>query len=184
VLGLLSFGPASGYDLDQLAGRSLVYFWRPAKSKIYAVLPRLVAHGLAATRHVAQSGRPDKQLYRLTAAGRRSLRHWLDEDELPPTATRSALLLKLFFGAQADEAKVRATLVEWRDRAAAQLAALREIEARIDPEGDFFPYLTLLHGIEDAESTFRWADDALALLDRRMRVRAPAARAGRGRRSA
>ena len=47
VLGLLTFGPASGYELDGLAGRSLVYFWRPAKSKIYAVLPRLVEQGLA-----------------------------------------------------------------------------------------------------------------------------------------
>ena len=41
VLGLLTFGERSGYELDKLAGRSIGYFWRPAKSKIYAILPRL-----------------------------------------------------------------------------------------------------------------------------------------------
>jgi PadR family transcriptional regulator AphA len=47
VLGLLTFGARSGYELDKLARRSIGYFWRPAKSKIYAILPRLVERGLA-----------------------------------------------------------------------------------------------------------------------------------------
>ena len=167
LLGLLTFGPASGYELNRLAARSIDYFWRPAKSKIYAVLPRLVEQGLAESRRLEQEGRPDKQVYSLTAAGRRELRRWLDEEEPPPSVVRSGPLLKLFFGAQADEARVRRSLENWRARAEAQLAALREIEAGVDREADFFPYLTLLHGIADAESTIAWATEALALLDRR-----------------
>jgi PadR family transcriptional regulator AphA len=175
VLGLLTFGPASGYELDQLAGRSLVYFWRPAKSKIYAVLPRLVEQGLATSRQLVQDGRPDKQEYKLTPAGQRALRGWLDDEALPPAVQRSGLLLKLFFGAEADEAKIRRTLEDWRDRANTQLAGLQEIEKRVDPDEDFFPYLTLLHGIEDAESTVRWATDALQRLARRSSKRVRAA---------
>src|SRR5207248_9584882 len=81
VLGLLTFGERSGYDLDKLAGRSIGYFWRPAKSKIYAILPRLVERGFAVCSLVEQTGRPDKQLYRLTAAGRRAFQAWLDSGE-------------------------------------------------------------------------------------------------------
>jgi DNA-binding PadR family transcriptional regulator len=167
VLGLLSFGPASGYELDQLAGRSLDYFWRPAKSKIYATLPRLVEQGFATARVFEQVGRPDKQVYRLTRAGQRTLREWLNDEAPPPTVVRSGLLLKLFFGAEADEENVRQALEAVRDRATTQLAALKQIESGIDADADFFPYLTLLHGIEDAESTVRWATDALERLERR-----------------
>jgi DNA-binding PadR family transcriptional regulator len=167
VLGLLTFGPASGYELDRLASRSLDYFWRPARSKIYAVLPRLVEQGLARMRSYEQERRPDKQVYTLTPAGRRALRQWLDDEELPPTVVRSGLLLKLFFGAEADEERIRQTLEDVHERATAQLAELREIESQIDADVAFFPYLTLLHGIEDAESTVRWAADALERLARR-----------------
>jgi Virulence activator alpha C-term len=57
---------------------------------------------------------------------------------------------------------------------------LEEIEATIDLEDadedeDFFPYLTLLHGLEDARSTIAWADEALRLLHERL-ARRPDAR--------
>jgi PadR family transcriptional regulator, regulatory protein AphA len=173
VLGLLTFGSASGYELSKLAGRSIDYFWRPAKSKIYAVLPRLVDQGLARTRSVEQQGRPDKNVYALTAAGRRALRRWLDHDAMPPAVARNGLLLKLFFGAHADGRKIRKALEDARDRAAVQLAELEGIEARVDTNEDFFPYLTLLYGIEDARSTVRWATTALDLLDRRRKQQSP-----------
>jgi DNA-binding PadR family transcriptional regulator len=70
VLGLLTKGERSGYDLAKKAERSVGYVWAPARSQIYAVLPRLVRQGLATSRKIRQSGRPDKQLYRITATGR------------------------------------------------------------------------------------------------------------------
>ena len=63
---------------------------------------------------------------------------------------------------------------ERRRHAEKQLAELEEIERGIDRDRDFFPYLTLLHGLEDARSTVAWAKRALRLIDRRMRhVQAP-----------
>src|SRR5919198_227594 len=143
VLGLLTFGERSGYDLDALAKRTIGFFWRPAKSKIYRVLPRLVERGLAAGSAIAQEKRPDKTVYRITPAGRRALRAWLASPDVIVAPSRHGLLLKLFFGAQG------------------------EPEAEIDRDEDFFPYLTLLHGLEDARSTLAWAEDVLRLLARR-----------------
>ena len=108
VLGLLTFGERSGYELDKLARCSIGYFWRPAKSKIYAILPRLVERGFAERTTVAQTRRPDKQLYRLTSHGESALREWLDKDEPIRGVARDGLLLKVFFGAYADVDALRA----------------------------------------------------------------------------
>ena len=165
VLGLLSHGQRSGYELDKLARRSIGYFWRPAKSKIYAILPRLVDRGLASSKHVAQERRPDKQLYSITSAGEEALRAWLDVSELDLSESRG-LLLKLFFGDRADVAVLRAQVAERRRVAEVKLAELEEIERTIDRDADFFPYLTLLHGLDVTRATIAWTGRVLKLLDR------------------
>jgi PadR family transcriptional regulator, regulatory protein AphA len=172
VLGLLTFGERSGYELDKLTRRSIGYFWRPAKSKIYAILPRLVERGLATATSVVQERRPDKQLYSITSAGEDALREWLDSRETDLTESRG-LLLKLFFGGYADSAALREQVVERRRLAVQKLAELEEIESTIDRSEDFFPYLTLVHGFEVTRATIAWTDEVLKLLDRKQ-VRARA----------
>src|SRR5215510_4661432 len=98
VLGVLTWEPMSGYDLKKAIDSSVGYFWGPAKSGIYALLPRLVASGYATSREVTQSGRPDKRIFRITARGRTALRSWIEDTPAPPDPDRNPLLLKLFFG--------------------------------------------------------------------------------------
>ena len=82
MLSLLAIeGECSGYDLLRQARKSVANIWAPAKTQLYAVLPRLVAAGLATQRAVVQERRPDKQLYRVTAAGRAALQRWLDDPD-------------------------------------------------------------------------------------------------------
>jgi DNA-binding PadR family transcriptional regulator len=70
VLALLALeGERSGYDLLRDGRRGVGFAVAPAKSGLYALLPRLVRDGLASGRTVAQAGRPDKELYAVTAAG-------------------------------------------------------------------------------------------------------------------
>src|SRR5256885_14248711 len=93
VLGLLAEGDRSGYDLLKRAERSVAHMWAPAKSQLYAVLPRLVEAGLAGRRTVRQTGRPDQQGYRLTRAGRAAVRQWL---ETAPPKSWDVQLFKAF----------------------------------------------------------------------------------------
>src|SRR3954454_11458023 len=82
VLALLAIeGERSGYDLLKLVQQAIGHVWSPARSGLYAVLPRLVRGGLASRRTVEQSTRPDKQLYRLTKRGGASLHAWLESVE-------------------------------------------------------------------------------------------------------
>ena len=94
ALGVLAEGERSGYDLLKRVESSVGHIWSPAKSQLYAVLPRLVESGLARRRMVRQTSRPDKQLYRLTPAGKQAVRAWLEH-----ASPRSfdELMLKVFF---------------------------------------------------------------------------------------
>jgi DNA-binding PadR family transcriptional regulator len=165
VLGLLTLGERSGYELDKLARRSIGYFWRPAKSKIYAILPRLVERGMATSTSVAQERRPDKQLYAITPAGEQALRGWLDDATVDLSESRK-LLLTLFFGGHADPETLRRQVQERKRLAEVKLAELEAIELTIDRDDDFFPYLTLLHGLEVTRATIAWTNRVLKLLDR------------------
>jgi PadR family transcriptional regulator, regulatory protein AphA len=160
VLGLLTRGPRSGYDLKKAIEGSVGYFWAPAKSQIYAALPRLVESGCATSRRVAQSQRPDKQVYRITARGRQALEEWLQEAPTPPEPSRSALLLKLFFG-ELTSPEVLAEHVRERREVARQLKAeLDAIDAGPhDPELDFYSNLTRRYGHRWAEAVIAWADE-------------------------
>ena len=168
VLGLLTRAAMSGYDLRKRIDGSVGYFWAPAKTQIYAVLPRLVDAGLATRRDVAQSGRPDKQVYRITRAGRAALRAWLDRGPIEPMPDKNPMLLKLFFGDAADPDALAQQVRERRATGVQLLAALEEIDATKRHPGrddDFFPALTRLWGRMYGEALVRWADEVLARLD-------------------
>src|SRR5215210_8520098 len=162
VLGLLTDGERSGYDLLRIAEWSVGFFWTPAKTQLYAVLRRLVENGFATARHVRQTERPDKTLYRITDAGRERLRTGLEE--VRSTVNKNPLELRIFFGRHRPLEAVLADLEGVRDRARAHLAELEEIEQSFDRQEHLFPYLTLLRGKANAAADVSWAEQALTLL--------------------
>jgi DNA-binding PadR family transcriptional regulator len=162
VLGLLGHvgRPISGYELRKVLDRSVAYIWQPSKTQLYAVLPQLVAAELATSREVEQRGRPDKQLYRITRAGRLAIREWLERDEDTTDPDRSMLVLKLFFGSQGDRRALVRQLASFRDAFARRLATYEEM--RDEGEGDDeYTRLTLRYGIARAEAARDWVDTAL-----------------------
>jgi PadR family transcriptional regulator, regulatory protein AphA len=169
VLGLLSSGEQSGYDLKKRADSSVGYFWAPAKSRIYAILPRLVEAGLVRRRDVRQQGRPDKQLYKLTAEGRRALVAWITGHSLEPGHDSNLLLLKLFFGDLAgpepliDQVRAHRQAVE---RFRAELQVIDAEPPRSDRD-DLYPRLTRMYGLALADAVIAWAKAAERELARR-----------------
>ena len=70
MLALLAIeGERSGYDLLKLVSTAIAHVWSPAKTQLYAVLPRLERDGFATARSVAQTNRPDKRLYKISKGG-------------------------------------------------------------------------------------------------------------------
>jgi DNA-binding PadR family transcriptional regulator len=162
VLGLLVGGERSGYDLEQLARGSVGYFWAPARSQIYAVLPRLVAAGLAEPLDLVQGRGPAKRLYRITAAGRDAIERWLEDGPIGPEPDRNLLLLKVFFGELMRPERLREQILERRLEAEQLKAELSAIEAEAADRGstNTFAALTRRYGNEWADAVIRWADFA------------------------
>ena len=168
VLGLLTFGEHSGYELHQLVEQSIGFFLAPAKSQIYAELRRLVSLGYAVEREVEQDRRPDKRVYRITPSGRRALREWLEEAEVGPDEIKSPFLVKVFFGARMDRQALLSQLREARREAREQLDQLKVIEDAIKYQDElFFPYLTLKSGLAHTRASIRWADEVIKDLEAR-----------------
>jgi len=163
LLGLLRLGERSGYDLARMVRGSIGYFWSPAQSQIYSVLPRLVTAGLARRRGVKQTGRPDKQVYRITQQGVAALDVWLNDPETERAAVKNPFLLKLFLGEFMSREAVVDHIRRERAREAAELAELEEIH----PDSDEHPYdrLVLEWGLVRARAFLRWADRSIAELE-------------------
>jgi PadR family transcriptional regulator, regulatory protein AphA len=175
LLGLLRKQPMSGYDLRKDVERSVGYFWSPAKTQIYATLPRLVEAGFATQEKVVQDARPDKTIYSITDEGREALREWVEEAPLEGGQGRNVILLKVFFGEGAEPAALRAQLDERRAEAEGLLAELRELEEAGKGTSPF-QALTRRFGFLYAEALLRWTEEADLELERLSR-RKPSGRA-------
>lgn len=100
VLGLLeAFGPATPYQLKQVAQVSIFHFWSIPQTQIYTECERLAEAGMLEEER-EEAGRR-RRVYRLSAAGRRAFKEWRDDPETNPLyELRDGGLLKLFCGAR------------------------------------------------------------------------------------
>lgn len=170
LLGLLTLGPMSGYDMRQTIERSLAHFWNESYGQIYPMLRQLAAEGLTSVQAQVQEGRPDRRVYMLTDAGWNALRAWLSQpvEELSPT--RNELLLKLFFGQHGTPTTNAAHVQHYRELQLALVQHFSGIEAFLRAEHAATadqPYwlFTLSHGQHIARALIAWCDETLAALE-------------------
>jgi DNA-binding PadR family transcriptional regulator len=163
VLALLAMeGERSGYDLSKLVAKSVAHVWSPARSGLYAVLPRLERGGLARSRLEASPTRPDRRVYAITPGGKDALAAWLEDVE--PRAAES-FYLKLFVGGLTTHEVLLEQVEQFRADTAARLAVYREIEPTNTNRGHDWYHRHLLElGIARAELDLRWADEVAAAL--------------------
>ncbi|MGH2952112.1 MAG: PadR family transcriptional regulator [Solirubrobacterales bacterium] len=163
ILGMLRHEPRSGYEIKQIVDNSTRFFWAASYGQIYPELRKLAKAGLVEGESKPTGGRK-RTVYRLTPAGRKELRRWLDE---PPEVfeLRDEGLLKLFFADAAQPGKA-VEIIEARKRFHEEkLARLREIEPLASSAPDPFPYLVLRHGIALSEWGVEWCERARAELE-------------------
>lgn len=167
ILGMLTFGTMSGYDLGKMVTRSIGHFFTPAKSQIYSELRRLVDLGFASVEHVTQTERPNKRLYSITPEGRRQLRQWLETSPLEPETFRSPFLLKLFFGSLVAPETLITQVKEAHELARHELGELEAVEAEIGGNPQYlYPNLVLRFGLEHNRASVRWTAEVLRELER------------------
>lgn len=120
VLSHLALRPWSAYELAVQRIRYFRLFWPRAERGLYDELKRLAAAGLAEA-VVGYTGRRQRTVYSITAAGRDALRKWLDEP-INPLAVEFEGLLRIFSAPLGSADQLRENL----DRIAEDLRSLSE----------------------------------------------------------
>jgi len=66
---MLDFEKSSGYDLAKIFDKSMGFFWTASFQQIYRELHKLEKEELVRSEAIAQMGKPDKNIYEMTATG-------------------------------------------------------------------------------------------------------------------
>jgi DNA-binding PadR family transcriptional regulator len=166
ILGMLSLGPKSGYEIKGLVDKSTRFFWAASYGQIYPELKRLHKAGLLDATDSPQ-GERRRTVYDLTPAGRERLHAWL---QAPPEVfeMRHEGMLKLFFAGDLEPAEQVGLVRELGAQHAAKLAVLREIEPHAAEVPESFPYMVLRFGIAYNEWAVDWCETEAAQLESRL----------------
>lgn len=135
ILGLLKFGPMTGYELKQTFDNSLGYFSGASFGSIYPTLAKLEKEGLASVKVEPREGR-QRKVYSITQAGRKEYHDALGgEMSIPPF--RNEFLTRLFFFSslkperQEEMAQQYIAYLEEKQASLKSIASL--VEAHADP---------------------------------------------------
>jgi DNA-binding PadR family transcriptional regulator len=161
---MLTYGPASAYEVRRRIGDSVGFFWQESFGQLFPTLAQLEQEGLVRG-HDVHEGRRRRRDYAITPAGRSVLAAWLAESPMTQPE-RNELLLKVFFASEGDPDALRSFVETAEAQAAEQLIVLRDIEARLrdaranDPRARY-RLLTVRYGIIGLEALRAWAREAL-----------------------
>ena len=175
ILGMLSIGPMSGYDIKKKIEGSISNFWSESYGQIYPILKRLVSEKLVIKSVERQSGKPDRHVYELTDRGRAELRGWLSKSAVPKVQ-RNEFLLKLFFGEEVPPTTSLKHVEQFREHHLDLIGKYRALEKGIrskyasDPN---LPYwlMTLRYGKETSHALVKWCDQSAMKLKKMARER-------------
>lgn len=163
ILGMLSTGPRSGYDLKRDFERRMSHFWAESVGQIYPTLKRLHNEDLVEEISRQGAGRRARTLYAITQKGRERLKDWLRE---PPQReqVRNEILLKLYFGPEmgVDIALDHLAGFEASQRGLLELLQGFEqelVEAAETAEQELFWKITLSSGLHKVRARIAWCEE-------------------------
>ena len=165
LLGLLSLGAGSGYDLKKRAEASIGHFWSESYGQIYPTLKQLEAGGLVTCKVKKHSGKPDRLVYSIHVSGLAALKSWL---AVPPQPQpfRSEILLKLFFAEKSHPELMIVHLLRVQNEEQARMeqydSVIKEIKHQYAraPGLDYW-LATLNYGRHRSMAILRWVEETL-----------------------
>ena len=170
VLGMLSMGLETGYEMKKHVESNLGHFWNESYGQIYPILRRLEEEGLATRSPDARAAGPRRNRHRLTEAGWQELRAWLATPP-EPQPPRLELLLKLSFGERVPAAVSIGHVREHQKLCERSLEFLEMAETILRGNADLhrdqaYWLLTLGYGKAVRQAEVAWCRETLAQLRR------------------
>jgi PadR family transcriptional regulator, regulatory protein AphA len=124
ILGLLSWKPASGYDLKRIISDSEVFYWSGNNNQIYKNLIDLKNEGLVTFQVQVQESLPSKKIYSITDKGLAELhQNLLAAPEVPEL--HKDFLIQLAWAEQLSDEEIIALLEKYEDEISIRLRMLQ-----------------------------------------------------------
>lgn len=170
VLGILSLGAHSGYDVKKFCEEVLAYFWHESYGQIYPLLRTLEKEGLIRKEKRNDDKVERRVAYVITASGKKDLGQWLTRP-IVEQAPRNELLLKVFFSNLVGP-EVAIKQVEAYGIAQKQLQlVLKEVLANLESQSESEPQLvywklTVRLGLRLCTARIAWCDETIQELAR------------------
>jgi DNA-binding PadR family transcriptional regulator len=150
LLGFLTGGELSGYELAKAADEIIGDFWHVTRSQVYRELAALSERGLAVP---AGTGPRARQPYRITEAGREAFAAWMQRQP-QIEQVRYPLLLTMAFGAWVGPDRLLEFARAHRAAHEERLARYRSL--RDDPALDGYTQATVAFGVRYEEAVLSW----------------------------
>lgn len=169
LLGLLTTGCQTGYEIKQMIDNSLNHFWKQSYGQIYPNLKRLVEEELATVTSTAQEGKPDKKEYQITQKGKKELKAWLSAPaDLP--SENNEMLLKVFFSRHLNPTLTVTNLENYLGNLEEKRQTYLSIEEMISScepnhEDAIYWLFTLDYGKRTVSAAIEWCKDTIKILN-------------------
>ncbi len=166
ILGIISFGNFSGYDIRKKIEKEIGYFYKVSNGQIYPILKKLVLQKNATFVAEKSDGKPDRKVYSITDKGREVLKEWMNED-----VVNNELLLKLYFGSNEPISRNIKIVEDFKKSKAIHLKTYDDIAehfnlSTINSIHDYYSYFTLLYGQMITKAYIDWCDEVIGVLEK------------------
>lgn len=160
ILGLLAEKDLHGYELKSNFDEKVGEFWSLNYGQIYSTLDRLEKEELVAHDRESQERRPDRKIFRITAAGRQELAKWLATPVSRVRALRDEFFIKLVFMDQRNPGPVLELIEKQRTLYLRQMNRLTQRKVALKKEAGSHAALTtellMDAGLFHAEADIKW----------------------------
>lgn len=171
LLGLLDYGPMTGYELKQTIDTSTGFFWHAHHSQIYTTLRQMEKDGLVTSVFKQEDDALRRRVYTLTDSGRKELTEWLDTPMTEVPSLKEDFLVRIFFSGRRDPRQVLEELAIQQKLHQSTLKSYQEMMAKIPHYGhpqdtgvsthQKYWRLTLQMGLQYEKMYLEWLDNAI-----------------------
>ncbi|TDL57157.1 DUF4180 domain-containing protein [Paenibacillus dendritiformis] len=125
ILGLLSWKPATGYELKKIFEDSSAMYWSGNNNQIYRSLVQLLDDGFVTNEVKHQESSPSKKIYSITEEGLARLKDWvLEEPDVPEF--KNTFLIQLAWADQLSDKELHELLDRYESSINMQLVYQQE----------------------------------------------------------
>lgn len=146
LLGFLMRKSMTGYDLKKVFSLSFSFFSGLSYGSIYPALKKMEKQGLITKRVESRDGAPNRKIYTITEAGRKS---FLDALAAPliPELLKSSFLMKLFFFSHLPPDERKAITKRHLESVEQMQGVLESARPEVKANADRFQYLCFEFGL-------------------------------------